>query len=133
MMRAFRSKVTKIVILSVHFITWSSIVLAGPNDDLIAGLVAGKKGDYSEAIRLFSRGIKGGTIEREFLASSFNNRGVAYRRKGLFHRAIADYNRAIWYYEKALKLWPDNQIAKKNLLMAKAIQANECRTVSKLE
>ena len=47
-----------------------------------------------------------------------NNKGVEYHNQG-------NYEMAIWYYEEALELWPDNQVAKKNLRMAKASQANE--------
>ncbi len=46
------------------------------------------------------------------------NKGVEYHNQG-------NYEMAIWYYEEALKLWPDNQVAKNNLRMAKASQANE--------
>jgi tetratricopeptide (TPR) repeat protein len=115
MMRAYRFKFTEIVILLVYFITVSAVVWAGPKEDLVAGLAAGGKADYSEAIRLFSRVIKDGTIERGSLASAFNNRGIAYRRKGVFDRAISDYHRAI-------QLKPDFATAYSNRGLAYAKQ-----------
>ena len=115
MIRIHRCKVTKISILLVYFFIWAASALADPNEDLAAGLAAGKKGYYSEAIRLFSRGIKSGTIQRESLASAFNNRGVAYRRKGLFDLAITDYSRAI-------QLNPEFATAYSNLGLAYAKQ-----------
>lgn len=115
MMRAYRFKIPEIAILLVYFITVNTVVWAGPKEDLVAGLAAGRKGDYNEAIRLFSRELNSGTIERESLASAFNNRGVAYRRKGVFDRAIADYQRAI-------KLKPDFATAYSNRGLAYAKQ-----------
>lgn len=77
-----------------------SVCYADTNKDVIAGLTAGQNGDLDEAIRLFSRVIDTSNFGRELLASAFNNRGIAYRQKGLYDLAIADYNHAI-------KLKPD--------------------------
>jgi tetratricopeptide (TPR) repeat protein len=114
--RIHRFGFTKISLFLVYSFIWSGAALADPNEDLAAGLAAGKKGYYSEAIGLFSSGIKSGTIQRESLASALNNRGVAYRRKGFFAQAIRDYNRAI-------RLNPEFATAYSNLGLAYAKQS----------
>jgi tetratricopeptide (TPR) repeat protein len=48
-----------------------------------------------EAIAACSRMIASNALKGAELASTFSNRGVAYKRKGDFDRAIADYDEAI--------------------------------------
>lgn len=73
----------------------SNVIAFNPNEDIVAGLAAGRNGEYDEAIRLFSLAIDCRDLDRESIVSAFNNRGVAYRRKGIYNCAIADYTKAI--------------------------------------
>ncbi len=52
-------------------------------------------GDIDESIRLYSKAIDTGELDRESLAVVFNNRGIAYRAKDLQDQAIEDYDTAI--------------------------------------
>lgn len=79
----------------VVFLAVSTFGWAGPKEDVVEGLAAGKKDKLDEAIHLFTRAIESGGLEKETIVSALNNRGVAYRRKGSFDSAIADYTRAI--------------------------------------
>src|SRR5262245_55861462 len=48
--------------------------------------------------------IKAARDKGDKLAEAFNNRGVGYRLKGDYDRAIADYNQALGDYNQAIKL-----------------------------
>jgi tetratricopeptide (TPR) repeat protein len=54
-----------------------------------------KPGGGDETIAACSRMIASNALKGAELASAFSNRGVAYKRKGDFDRAIADYDEAI--------------------------------------
>ena len=97
----------------VMFVGLVSPAWAGAADDARAGLAAVKRGDYDEAIRLISRAIESGELSQGDQVFAYNIRGVAYRRKGLHSRAIADYNEAI-------KLKPDYAMAYSNRGLAYA-------------
>ena len=74
-------------------------------DARLAGVRADDEADCSKGsgdtvIRGCSRIIKSGRmfgtpISKEHLALIYKNRGEAYRKKGLYDRAIADYDKAI--------------------------------------
>src|ERR1700730_3259916 len=54
-----------------------------------------KPGGGDETIAACSRMIASNALKGAELASAFSNRGVAYKHKGDFDRAIADYDEAI--------------------------------------
>lgn len=87
--------IVKEVVLLVVLIALSAPVWAGPEEDAMAGLAAAKKGDFGEAIHLLSRAINSAGLGEESLAYVYNNRGIVYRLKGNYDRAIADYTEAI--------------------------------------
>ena len=64
-------------------------------DDGSAGLAAAQRGDYDEAIRLFSAALAGGDLSPANGMLAYHNRGNAYQDKGNYGRAITDYNFAI--------------------------------------
>ena len=53
------------------------------------------RGDWDEAIRLYSQAIAAGDLSKENLAVVRYDRGIAYARKGEVDKAIADYDAAI--------------------------------------
>jgi lipoprotein NlpI len=60
-----------------------------------AGYDARIAGDYSAAIRLLSAAIGSGKLNNNDLATSYNNRGMAFAATGELDKAIADYSAAI--------------------------------------
>lgn len=64
-------------------------------DTFSEGQAALMRGDYAEAIRLFTMDIDSGRNTPDNLAVVYNQRGLAYRRSGKPDLAIADYNRAM--------------------------------------
>ncbi len=68
------------------------------------GLIALRSNNYDEALRRF----KQATIAKPNFADAFNNLGVAYKQKGDKAQARVNYN-------KALKIDPNNKLAKENL------------------
>lgn len=83
--------------LGIALIVLCSLLAASPAwaDSFAEGQAALKRGDYSEAIRLFTLDIQSGQNTPENLAVVYNQRGLAYRRSGQPDKAIADYNRAM--------------------------------------
>ncbi|HEX2526415.1 MAG TPA: tetratricopeptide repeat protein [Geminicoccus sp.] len=63
-------------------------------DDLRVGYQAYRAGQFQEAATAFGRAIDDGRLDRDALAVTLNNRGVAYSQLGNFDAAIADYLRA---------------------------------------
>lgn len=51
--------------------------------------------NLNETIRLLTLSIHSGGLEKDSLVLALNNRGIAYRLKGSYDRAIADYDRSI--------------------------------------
>ena len=65
-------------------------------DNANAGLAAENRGDYDEAIRLYTKAIESGDLSRENLPIVYNNRGRLWLLiKGDKDLAIADFNKAI--------------------------------------
>lgn len=60
-----------------------------------AGVDAGARGDLDEAIRLYTRAIKAGTLAAPDQAAAHNNRGNAHNLKRQYKLALADYDTAI--------------------------------------
>jgi len=60
-----------------------------------AGYDARVGGDYKAAIRLLSAAIDSGKLNNNDLATSYNNRGMAFAAIGEPTKAIADYSKAI--------------------------------------
>ena len=70
--------------------------LAGPAlADTLAEVKAGNaafaEGRYEAAVEAFSKAILAGDLDPDFLAVTFNNRGVAYGELGDYDRAVQDY------------------------------------------
>jgi tetratricopeptide (TPR) repeat protein len=87
---------------------------SGSPDNANAGLAAENRGDYDEAIRLYTKAIESGDLSRENLPIVYNNRGRLWLLiKGDKDLAIADFNKAIelkpqyteaYYYRGAIWL-----------------------------
>ena len=60
-----------------------------------AGYGARVAGDYASAIRLLSAAIDSGKLNNDDLATSYNNRGMAFAATDEPDKAIADYSKAI--------------------------------------
>lgn len=60
-----------------------------------AGFDARVAGHYDDAIRLLSAAIATGKLNDDDLATSYNNRGMAYAATGTPDKAVADYTMAI--------------------------------------
>ena len=69
--------------------------LAGPKDDIRAGMKAAQNGDMEKAIELFTKAIKTGKLSKQNLAITYTNRGAANEDMGQTDLAVLDYNRAI--------------------------------------
>jgi len=95
----------------VFFLGTGPNVFAGATDEAIAGLAAGKAGDYQKAIEKFTAAISSGELPQEPLADAFNNRGVAYRRSGKFHHAIEDFTSAIALNPAQPTFWANRGLA----------------------
>jgi len=70
-------------------------LLLGPGDDFDQGVKSLNVGDADKAIYFFSTAIREGDMSRENIARAYNNRAVAYFKKGLHDRAVADYTMAL--------------------------------------
>lgn len=84
----------------------ATLSYATPLDDARAGVAAGKRGDYAEAVRLFTRALDDG-LSGPNRSIAFNNRGVVYIRQGQYGLAIENYNQAV-------RLKPDCALALRN-------------------
>lgn len=60
-------------------------------DDLRVGYDAYRSGQFEQAAEAFGRAIEAGGLDRDALAVTLNNRGVAYSQLGRYDEAIADY------------------------------------------
>jgi tetratricopeptide (TPR) repeat protein len=67
--------------------------------------------------------IQSGQEPREKLATAFDNRGVAYRRKGQYDRALQDY-------EQAIQLNPSNATAYNNRGIIYRINGDYARAIA---
>ena len=66
--------------------------LAGPKDDIRAGMRAAQNGDMEKAIKLFSKAINSKKLSKANLAITYTNRGSAYDDMGQTDMAVLDYN-----------------------------------------
>lgn len=85
--------------------------LADTLAEVKAGNAAFAEGRYEAAVEAFSKAILAGDLDPDFLAVTFNNRGVAYGELG-------DYDRAVQDYSQALSLKPGDKTSTKNLRIA---------------
>ena len=89
-------KILFIGFLSLYLIvSVTTGVWAGAMDDYEAAKVALNQGNNDEAIRLYTQSIDSGELPSEKLTIAYNNRGFAWRGKGDYTLAIADYTKAI--------------------------------------
>lgn len=84
--------------ISKHMIATAFLLIALPlacqtgwNND--AQICKDKSGD--EAIAACTRAIQSGQLSQVNLATTYNNRGVEWRQKGEFEKAMADYDEAL--------------------------------------
>ncbi|MFQ5657704.1 MAG: tetratricopeptide repeat protein [Candidatus Methylomirabilales bacterium] len=68
---------------------------AGAFFDFQKGRQAAQRGEYDLAVRYYTRAIQAGEFSQKNLAITLNNRGNVYKKKGLYDRAIKDYDAAI--------------------------------------
>jgi tetratricopeptide (TPR) repeat protein len=68
---------------------------AGGIEDFNAAFTAKNRGDYDEAIRLYTQAIASGDLSQENLSIAYNNRGNTWQKKGDSDRAMEDYDKAI--------------------------------------
>ena len=92
-------------------ITMGGIARADTADDLRAGYDAYKAGEFQAAADAFGKVIDTGNLDKDSLAVTYNNRGVALQQLGEYDAAIADYLRA-----KDIK--PDDPTTQRNLRFA---------------
>ena len=89
----------RILLISFLFLSlvlcFVSVGRAGGVDDLKAGIAAYKQGDYDGAVRLCTQAIASGDLSQKNLCVAYINRGNAWRHKGDYDRALADYNKVI--------------------------------------
>ena len=78
---------------------------AGGLEDYKAGWVAGKRGNYDQAIDLLTKAIKSGELSNESLGRAYGNRGICWKAKKQYAKAIADYNKAIEISPKNAKTY----------------------------
>jgi tetratricopeptide (TPR) repeat protein len=71
---------------------WS---FAGIKEDLESAESAVKKGNYTEAVRLYTQIIKSGDLQSQGLAMVYANRGNAWYFSNEYASAIDDYKKAI--------------------------------------
>jgi lipoprotein NlpI len=64
-------------------------------DDANAGIAAGKRHEWKEAIRLYTSALDRGDLPPATAANVHNNRGIAYTRIEQGDKALADFNAAI--------------------------------------
>lgn len=79
------------VVLIIYTTAGMQQVWADSKDDIQAGFAAKTRGEYQEAIRLFSRAIQ----SNPDLAQAYNGRGSTYRAMKSYNKAIADLDRAV--------------------------------------
>lgn len=66
-----------------------------PNKDIPGQPADDSQVNLNETIRLLTRSIDSGGLEKTSLVLALNNRGIAYRLNGSYDRAISDYDRSI--------------------------------------
>lgn len=94
-----RGRMKRILLISLLFLSlvlcFVSVGWAGGIDDVKAGIAAYQRGDYDETIRLCTQAIASGDLSQKNLRVAYTSRGNAWRHKGDYDRALADYNKVI--------------------------------------
>jgi tetratricopeptide (TPR) repeat protein len=89
----------RILLISLLFLSlvlcFVSLGWAGGIDDVKAGVAAYQRGDYDETIRLATQAIASGDLSQKNLITAYICLGNAWRHKGDYDRAIANYNKII--------------------------------------
>lgn len=65
------------------------------DDHDFEGMTAFEKGNFDEAIRIFTKDIESGKLSQSTLAMEYLHRGMAWNGKGDYDKAIADFTKAI--------------------------------------
>jgi lipoprotein NlpI len=88
--------------LMAGFLTLAGTAVASASglEDANAGLAAAQRGEYDQALRLYSSALAAGDLSPFNVMLAYHNRGNTYQGKG-------DYERAIVEYDIAIKLKPD--------------------------
>ena len=84
-----------LAVLAAAVIQWIGSVAASGLSDAKVCKATVERGDNYLGINLCTRAINSGELSPENLAIIFNTRGVAFKNKGQYDRAIQDYNTAI--------------------------------------
>lgn len=106
---------------------WCALPAAA--DTFSDGQAALRRGDYVEAIRLYTRDIESGKNSPRDLAVLHNQRGLAYRRNGQPDLAIADFNRAMEITPNDADLFNNRGIAYKAKGDYKQARADYTRSI----
>jgi tetratricopeptide (TPR) repeat protein len=94
--RGHMKRILLISLLSLSLVfCFVSLGWAGGIDDVKAGIAAYHRGDYDETIRLCTEAIASGDLSQKNLCVAYTFRGNAWRHKGDYDRALADYNKVI--------------------------------------
>src|SRR5258708_23173868 len=78
---------------------------AGGLDDGSAALAAAQRGDFDEAIRLFTAAIASGELSPRNKMLAYHNRGNTYQDKENYGKAIADYSTVIRLHPGYAQAW----------------------------
>lgn len=81
------------------------LAYAGGLDDGRAGLAAAQRGDFDEAIRLFTAAIASGELSPRNKMLAYHNRGNTYQDKENYGKAIADYSIVIRLQSDYAQAW----------------------------
>lgn len=84
-----------ILMFACAFSIFGARAVANAVDDINAGAAASNRGDYDEAIRLFTQALNSGQLSSQNREIAFSNRGISWFNKGEYDKAIADYDEAL--------------------------------------
>jgi lipoprotein NlpI len=91
---------TRFMAAALLTLACATVASASGLDDANAGLAAAQRGEYDEALRLYSSALAAGDMSPFNVMLAYHNRGNTYQSKG-------DYKRAIVEYDMAIKLQPE--------------------------
>lgn len=84
-----------LIVLPIIFFFTASACHKKKVDYYNAGLTAHERGNYDEAIQLFSEAIKSGDLSPGELIDTFYKRGLAWLKKGDYEKGISDLSNTI--------------------------------------